>query len=324
MEKENTPSIIYRLVLLALVVAEICGMSYVKRPTAIGILIFVGLWICKDIYELFKYYTVVGNGTMIGGSSSFGKNNEYWEHRFISNRSANASNGAFTTRTSSSHYKTYNETASDIIKMMKPSMNIVFDSEEKTDIVNKKKEEYYQNILKNGVTVNTSKSTTVKPTTVEEKKPIALLPAPSTNATNNLTNPALSIDKIINVINTSEINAKTKEVYDAIIDYISHHIFIPYTIHMALNTIRYVDVIPEIETANIYFTDREFWNKYNITPEEMAQHVKKKTNLKEVVIENYLVQSVSEYFTKQQDKTDITVIPTNNSNKIMSSVVAAY
>lgn len=198
-------------------------------------------------------------------------------------------------------HKSRSDIESDLIRAIKPNMNIIISNDESIQKkITDKKEAYCQMLADKTKKLQIEKpSVTKKQTPKETKVSTALLPI---KAESTVSKPKKEIaSSLILIDNNASLSDNKKQIYDAIINYFNNAKLNVCVIRELIQNFVYVDVIESTDgkTANvvIYINDFNIMLTHKLNFSDLVQNIRDKCkNVNSVGFKKVLYQTVLNYY----------------------------
>lgn len=168
-------------------------------------------------------------------------------------------------------YKPYipkeDELKATLFRKMKPNLNVVFETDEKTSEVNAKKQKQIEENKKPIV----KKEETTSPIT----KPTLLLPPSSTSNKSQENNSTNGFNELVYITNSSEVTEERKKLYESIISFLKQKATSIAITKCILNNFVYIDIVKETNSIVFYMKELNLMKRYCISDDEMIETLNK-------------------------------------------------
>lgn len=272
---ENKKLIRFILILLGLI--EYCITCNCQRHALSTMLFFIICWLIKDLYVS---WTEMDASEMYRSYSYNNPNYSYY--------SAYGDTSHSSWKPSKQYVSQFETVTKMVVKSIKPNMNVVLETQEKTVSMNDKKTKYLERIDKIDVSkIDVSSSV----------KQQLLLPPPKETVSKQTNEPSIII-----ITNSSEIDAIRKNVYNSIISFLNNTFKNGDDVKKTLDYITYIDVVQETRSAFIYVNDVKSFNS-KISTKDLIEFIKKDSDMNGVVsVDEYKSLTISDYFVSCKKK----------------------
>lgn len=246
-----------------------------NQPELASILFFILVFLSKNIYEEYAYKSTI--------DEFYPYYSDYEDY------TSYTPNSKFH-QTHSYNYSSYpryvpktDEILKEVFHKMKPNLHVVFETDEKTQTINAKKQSSIEK--QNEVVIETK---------TEQKQQLLLPPPPQ----QTIQTVEQGFNDIVYITNTSDLSETQKKLYETIIHFLQHKQASVAITKCMLNNIIYADIVKETKTIVLYAKELNLMSKYCINDNDMIDYVKQEFNNWSISIIKFMPISPLDFYNK--------------------------